>query len=106
MRDWQVDEKAGAVAVADGAEMSVHMAGELRGDIETETRTAGAHRNVSGGVEGTAAKFAPDFRREGGSEVAHADADFVASVGDCKQTGRVAVGIVDGVRAEVINNAV
>lgn len=106
LRDGEIDEETGAVAVAGGAEAGVHMAGKFGRDIEAKAGAARAHGDVDWGADGPLAKFAPDAGGESGAKIAHTDADAVVRVGDGEHTDGVVVGIANGVGAEVIDDAV
>lgn len=81
------------------------MVSKFGGNIETETGTARAHGDTCRGIESSLAEFAPDFSWQSWAKITHADSDFIASVSDREYTGGVVVGIMNGVRAKVIDDA-
>ena len=94
--DGEVDEEAGAVAVADGADVGVHVAGEFGGDEEAETGGVGAEGDVGGRFEFVFGEFLVDVGGEGGAEVADFEADVLFAVADGEGGGLVRVGVFEG----------
>ena len=105
-RNGEFDIEAGAVAVADGAELGVHVAGELGGDVETEAGGAWAHGDWGGLVEEAGLEATPDGGGQGGAVIAHAEAEATAVFAGGELAGGVGFGIVEGVDAEIVEDAV
>lgn len=105
-RDGELNEEAGAVAVADGAELGAHMAGELGGNIEAEASGAGAHGDGGGLVQEAGLEAAPDGGGKSGTEIAHTDTEAAVMLAGGELAGGVGFGIVKGVDAEIVDDAI
>ena len=106
MRDGEVDEERGAVAVADGADVGLHVASEFGGDEEAEAGGVGTEGDVGWGFELIFGEFLVDVGGEGGAEVADFEADVVIFVFYGEEGGSVLVGVFEGVGAEVVDDGV
>ena len=104
MGDGELDEEGGAVVVADGADVGVHVFGEFGGDVEAEAGRVGAEGDADWRGQIVAGEFVVDVFGEGGAEVADGDADFFPAAGDGELGGGALVGVFDGVDAEVVDD--